>query len=269
MAITSANDYINSAKQIIPFTKTGSVTSVAATRFSVFNAAGNPGAGTLALTSALTGVVPDATVAGYPSLNAFGGSAVGYLSRVAYSSSVTGRLELWDRVFGINVLLTSAATTTLASQASYSARIPNSNYAGLRIFLEVTTVVSATATTVQVTYTNQAGTTGRTAIVSGSLSGFTVNRLVEVALQAGDSGVQKIETVIVGGTPATGGAAVNVIVLRPLWTNRVPIANGGGVDGVDRTGLPQVYATSALFLTSVPDSTSTGVPDLNIEIANN
>ena len=267
MAISTGDQYIASAKQIVPYTKTGSVTTVAATRFTVFNQAGNPGAGTAALTTALTGVVPDDTVAGYPLLNAFGGGAVGYLTRVNYSNTVAGRLELWDRLFGINVSLLSLATTTLSSQASYSARIPNSSYAGLRIFIEITTAVSATATTVTVTYTNQSGATGHTSSAI-SVNGFTVNRLVEVPLQAGDSGVQKIESVVVGGTVATTGA-VNVIVLRPLWTKRVNVVNDAGTDGLDKTGMPQVFATSALFLTCVPDSTSSGVPDLNIEIANN
>lgn len=265
MAITNGDGYIGSAKQICPFTKTASTTTIANTRFSVFDKAGNPGAGTLALSTALTGVVPTDSDAGYPTINSFGGGNTGYLTRVQFASSVTGRLELWDRLFGINVSLASLATTTLASQASYSGRVPGSNYAGLRIFLEFTTAAAA-ATTVNVTYTNQAGTTGRSTGATASLSGTTVNRLIELPLQAGDTGVQKIETVVVGGT--AGAGAVNVIVLRPLWTCRVGLANGGDVHGPDKTGMPVVYDTSALYVTCIPDSTSSGVPDLNIEIAN-
>jgi hypothetical protein len=267
MAITSGDTYIASAKQIIPFTKTSSVTTIANTRFTTFGVAGNVGAGTRAMTTATTGAVPDDTVAGYPLLNAFGGSATGYLTRVQYANTVTGRMEIWDKLFGINVPILPVATTTLASQASYSARIPNSNYAGLRLFLEVTTAfTSATAATVTVTYTNQSGTTGRTT-GAVTMANYTVDRWIELPLQAGDSGIQKIETVVVGGTAGTAGN-FNVIVCRPLWTNRVQLANGGGVDGLDRTGLPVTYATSALVVTCVPDSTSSGVPDLNIEIAN-
>jgi hypothetical protein len=267
MAITSGDGYIASTKQIIPFTKTGAVTTVALTRFGTFAAAGTPTAGTLAMTTALTGAVPDDTVAGYPLLNAFGGAATGYLTRVQYNSSVTGRMELWDKLFGINVSLTALATTTLSGQISYSGRIPNSSYAGLRIFMEVTTAISNTATTVTVTYTNQSGATGHTTVATAGLNSYTASRWLEITLQAGDYGVQKIESVIVGGTVATAGA-VNILVVRPLWSNRVPLANGGGLDGIDRTGMPIVFATSALTLTCIPDATSTGVPDLNIEIAN-
>ena len=185
MAIATGDAYIASAKQIVPFTKTASTTTIATTRFSVFDKAGNPGAGTLALTTALTGSVEASGTAGYPSLTTFGGGATGYLSRVAFASSVVGRIELWDRLFGIN---------------------------------------------------------------------------------AGDSGVNSIQTVVVGGT--AGAGAVNIIVLRPLWTGRINIANGADLHGPDKTGMPVVFATSALYLTTIADSTSSGVPDLNIEIAN-
>ena len=92
VAITTGDGYVGSAKQIIPFTKTAPTTTIAATRFSVFDKAGNPGAGTLALTTATTGVCPTDATAGYPSINAFSGGAKGYLSRVAFASSVVGRI---------------------------------------------------------------------------------------------------------------------------------------------------------------------------------
>ena len=266
MAITSGDTYIGAAKQIVPFTKTASTTTVANTRFSVFDKAGNPGAGTLALTTALTGVVPDDTVAGYPTINAFGGGATGYLSRVQFASSVVQRIEIWDRLFGINVSLAALATTTLSGASSYLGRVPGgANAHGTRLFAEFTTAAAA-ASTITVTYTNSAGTAGRSTGASASVSGFTVNRLLELPLQAGDSGVNSIQTVVVGGT--AGAGAVNIIVLRPLWTARVPVANSGDVHGPDKTGMPQVYDTSALYVTCIPDSTSTGVPDLNIEISN-
>ena len=266
MAIATGDAYIASAKQIVPFTKTASTTTIATTRFSVFDKAGNPGAGTLALTTALTGSVEASGTAGYPSLTTFGGGATGYLSRVAFASSVVGRIELWDRLFGINVSLAALATTTLSGAGSYLGRVPGGTSAvGTRLFAEFTTAAAA-ASTITVTYTNQAGTAARTTGASASVSGFTVNRLLELPLQAGDSGVNSIQTVVVGGT--AGAGAVNIIVLRPLWTGRINIANGADIHGPDKTGMPVVFATSALYLTTIADSTSSGVPDLNIEIAN-
>lgn len=267
MAITSGDNYIASAKQIIPFVKTASLTTTANTRYNVLTLAGNPAAGTLALTTALTGQVPTSADTGYPIINAFGSGNTGYLTRVQYANTVATRMDIWDKLFGFNFAFTTLATYTLASQASYASRIPNSNYAGLRLFLEITTNSSgATSTTVTVTYTNQAGTTGRTTGAI-TMATYTASRWVELPLQAGDTGIQKIESVVVGGTIATAGVA-NVIVARPLWTNRVQVVNGGGLDGLDRTGMPIVFATSALTVCVLTDATSSGIPDFNIEIAN-
>lgn len=266
MAITNGDGYIASAKQIIPYAKSAALTTVAATRYTVRQQAGNPGAGTLAFATT-PGVVPTDATSGMPVINAFGGGATGYLSRVSFGNSVAGRLELWDVLYGCNVSLTALATTTVTAPASYLGRTPDGTGVGLRIFAEITTTVSATATTIQVTYTRNDGTAARTSVASGSLSGFVAGRWQEIQLAAGDGGVQKIESIIVGGTVATAGAA-NIIVARPLWSNRVFAANSGGVDGIDRTGLPVVYADSALVLTNIADSTSAGLPDLSIEVCN-
>jgi len=270
MAITTGDGYIAAAKQILPYTKTATVTTVSLARYTVAQAAGNPGAVTLLGTATPGGGVPDDSIAGYPIINAFGGSA-GYLTRVAFASSIVGRMELWDKLYAVGITtsqLGTLQTLTLSTQPSYSTRVPNgTDYTGLRIFVEITTTMSATATTINVTYTNQAGTTGRTSVATASLSGFVAGRWVEMPLQTGDTGVQKIESVIIGGATNASGA-LNVIVARPLWTARINIANGGDIHGLDKTGMPYVYANSALVLTVITDSTSSGVPDLNIEIAN-
>ena len=269
MAITTGDGYIASSKQIVSYTKTSSITTISNTRFSPFDRAGNPAAGTLALTTALTGVVPTDATAGYPSLNTFGAGNTGYLTRVQYSSSVVQRLEIWDALWGINVPTTPAAPTTytMSGASSYLGRCPSGHGDGCRIMLVVSTQVAASNVTITVTYTNSAGTSGRSTSSSGSLSGFTGSRILELALQTGDSGVDSIQSVIVGGTPAASGA-VNVMVLRPLWTQRVPVANGGDTQGLDKTGMPIVYTDSALLVTCIPDSTSTGVFDCLLEIAN-
>jgi hypothetical protein len=271
MAISTGDQYIASSKQVIPYTKTGAVTTIAATRFATLQAAGFPGAGTLPSTGtpAGGGALFTSSSSGMPTINSFGSGATGYLSRVQYTSSVAARLEIVDKIWGVVPTLTALATTTVTSPVSYTSRIPGgTDYSGLRMYVEITTTMAASATTLQVTYTNQAGATGKASGTTASLSGFTAGRWVELPLATGDTGVQAITAVTVGGATNASGAA-NIIIVRPLWTNRVNVVNGGGTDGLDRTGLPIVYATSALSVQSIPDSTSTGVIDMNIEIANN
>jgi len=270
MTITSNDQYIAALKQRIEWMKNASRTTVAGVPFSVFDLAGQPGAGTLAGTSTANGVVPTAATAGCPIINF--SSGVGYLSKVEFNNSVMCRLALFDLLFKAGAYSYAAGTTSLSSQPSYLSRCPDGNGAGAEIWIEVSTAfVTGTAWQVQVTYTNSAGVTGRTSIISAAqaAAGLTLGKLFQMALQSGDTGVQKIESVIVtnGGTAMTAGN-FNVLVLRPLWTSgRVPIANGGDIHDYLKTGFPIVYNTSAFYVQVCADSTASGTPEINFEIA--
>jgi len=273
MAITTWDGYIGSAKQPLSFVKTASRTTVALNWFSVFDLAGNPGGGTLAGTSTTAGVVPTDATAGCPTINAFGGGATGYLAQVDFGNTVACRMMLFDMLFKAGAYSFAAGTTTLSAQPSYSSRVAGgTDYADTQIRIEVSTAfATGTSWSVVVTYTNQSGTAGRSTVAFTGLAAaaLTQGKMLQLALQAGDTGVQKIESVVVtnGGTAMTAGA-FNVLVLRPLWSGRCRTANDGDVHDLAKTGMPQVYADSALVLAVNPDSTSTGVPELELVIAN-
>jgi hypothetical protein len=221
-------------------------------------------------------VVPaGGTDAGYPIINAFGASASGHITNVEYANNVASRIMVYDTLFKAGAFAFTGQTNTLTTQPSYSARVPSgTDFTNTEIWIEVTTAfVTGTSWQVQVTYTNQAGTAGRTSIISTAqaAAGLTLGKMFQIALQAGDTGVQKIESVIVtnGGTAMTAGN-FNVLVIRPLWTGRVPLANFGDIHDYLRIGLPRVFATSALAFCVNADSTSTGAPvELMLTIANN
>jgi hypothetical protein len=231
---------------------------------SVFDVAGSPGAGTLAGTSTTAGIVPDGSVAGYPVINAFGGSATGYISKVEFGSSVACWIDIYDRLFLAGAYAYNAAVT-LSSQPSFSGRVPGgTDFKGLQLWMECVTAMT-TSLILTVTYTNQDGATGHT---TGAVSlGFApiLGRCFQMPLAAGDSGIQKVESVT--ATNSTAGT-FNVMILRPLWSGRVVVANSGDVHDLLRTGMPQVFQTSALYGLITADSTATGIPDMTIEIAN-
>lgn len=272
MAISTWDQFIASAKQYISIFKSASRTTVATGWFSVFDLAGNPGAGTLAGTSTAAGVVPNDATAGCPTIDAFGGAATGYLAQVDFGSSVACRMKIFDMVFKAGAYGFAAGTTTLAAQPSYVSRMPGGSYGDTQIWIEVSTAfVTGTAWQVQVTYTNQSGVTGRSTVITAAAAAaaLTLGRMYQLALQSGDTGVQKIESVIVtnGGTAMTAGA-FNVLVLRPLWSGRCRIANDGDVHDLAKTGMPVLFADSALVLAVSADSTSSGIPELELVIAN-
>lgn len=261
--ITSLDLYIASAKQRVQWMRSATRATIAASWFSLFDVAGQPGAGTLAGTSTAAGVVPTSSTAGCPTINAFGGSATGRLSKVEFGCSIACRLSIYDLLFKAGAY-TFNASQALSAQPSYSARVPGTNYAGLEIWCEQVTAATGNQA-VNVTYTNQAGTAGQTTGAVGIGAAQTVGRMWQLPLAAGDSGVQMITNVV--GSVATVGT-FNVLVLRPLWSGRVRIANDGDVHDLLKTGMPQVFATSALYWLTNTDSNSSGFPEMSVEIAN-
>lgn len=263
MAIASLDNYIASAKQLIPFSNTTTRTSVASAYFSVFDVAGNPGAGTLAGSSTTTGTVPTDATAGCPAINAFGGSATGYLAKVSFGCTVACRIYLYDLLWKGGAYAFNASTSG-NTPTSYSSRVPGgTDYNGLEIWLEQVTAGTGSQS-VAVTYINQAGTTGRS---TGTVVTATniVGRCHRLPLQAGDTGVQGVTGVV--GSVASAGT-FNILVLRPLDTERINAANVSVTHDWSQTGSPILFADSALYRLISADSTSTGISELGIVVAN-
>ncbi len=261
MTIASLDDYIAAPKQVIQITKTASRTSTAATPFNIFDLAGSPGAGPVVPGGGNNGNVPVDTDVGYPVINPFAVGAVGYVSRFTFSSTVAGRLTLYDRVWWGGQYDWNAGTVTVTTP-SYSSRLPGGDFKGLQLWAAVHTALVGTLT-LTVTYTNQSGTTGRVATAS-FIAAATLGRMLQLPLQAGDDGIQSIQSIQLAG--ATGGA-VTLMILRYLAEGRVRSVNDGDAQSMLETGLPIVNDTAALMLIATPDSTATGIPSVQIEIA--
>jgi hypothetical protein len=263
MAITSFDPgLIGATKQGVTWVRTGTRTTVAAAWFGMLDVAGNPGSGTLAGTSTTAGVVPTDATGGMPVINAFGGGATGYLATVDFGNTVACRLRTSDMLFKAGAYAFNA-NTALTAQPSYSGRLPGTDYKDTQLWVEAVTAFTGNPT-FTITYTNQDGTGSRTATLAAGLAP-TLGRRLQIPLQSGDTGIQKIDNVQC--TVATVGT-FNVLVLRPLWTGRVRLANDGDMHGPDRTMLPEVYADSALDTMISTDSTSSGVPEIEFTIAN-
>ena len=263
MAITTLDGLIAAPKQRVQIAKTASRTSVGGAWFSVFDQAGNPGAGTLAGANTTTGVVPNDATAGVPILNAFGGGATGYVTGVEFASSVTCRVMLFDLLWKGGAYAFNASTTG-QTPASYSARVPGgTDFTNTEIWLEQVTA-GTLVQNVNVTYINQAGTAGRsTGTVATAVN--IVGRMWQLPLQAGDSGVQGVSGVV--GSVASAGT-FNILVLRPLWVGRVIVANAGDIHDYLRVGMPAITAEAALGIAVLADSTATGLPEMMVTIAN-
>lgn len=266
MAITTRDGLIAAAKVIAPHYKTTTRTTVAGGWFSMFDIAGNPGAGTLAVGNTANGLVHTDAVAGYPNIPFAANRS--YLSRLAASNTVISQLALYDRVFSCGAYAFNA-NTNLASQPSFASRVSYdggaANYNGLELWAEQVTAATGNQA-VNVTYTNQGGTGSRTTGATGIGAAPTVGRCWQLPLQSGDSGVQRIDNVT--GSVASAGT-FNVHVLRPLVRLYIPVANQQVLLNWADLGLPELFNDSALFwMVRAPAGTSSGTPWLEHQVAN-
>lgn len=263
MAIATYADYKADKNQTVEVFNATSVTSIASAMFSCWN-------GTLAGANTANGVVPTDSDTGLPDygprLDTFGAGAKGYLTRAVFvnqgANSSNGVGILFDMVFKAGAYAFNA-NTTLASQPSYAARMPNgTDFNNTELWFEGVTAFTGNLT-LTVTYTNQAGVAGRT---TGSFApgvAPTVRRCFRLPLQAGDTGIQRVDSVV--STVATAGT-FNILVLRRLSMGRVlsvtqdvrtPNVNGADVL---MTGMQEVFDTSCFTVIQLCDGTTTGQP---------
>jgi hypothetical protein len=263
MALSTFDDYLAATKQMVIQKKTASITTVAQIMSSPFNLAGTPGAGTLAGTSTTAGVVPTDATAGCPTINAFGGSGVGKITRLNAYCSVSGQLMLADMLWKGGAYPYNAAVT-LADQPSFSTRVPSgTDFTGCEIWLEQVTAMTGNQS-IRIQYTDGANASQDTGTIATGVAPI-VGRMFRLPMPGGN-GVKRID--VVTSTVSTAGT-FNVLVLRPLALVRIPFAGYSEQRDMFGTGAPLVYADSALVCFCRPDSTALGLPEFDIEIASN
>ncbi len=265
MAITTLDGLIAAPRSNLPLYKTAARTTIANGWFSMFDIAGNPGAGTLAGLSTTTGTVPTDAISGYPVIPFTANRS--YITKLVASNTVVGQIRLFDRLwvggsYAFNANTSGNTPASFASRVSYDGGA--ANYNGLELWVETVTATTGNQTW-NVTYTDQDGNAGATTGAVGIGAAPTVGRCWQLPLAAGDSGLQGV-TGVVGGTGTVGTA--NIMVLRPLVDVYIGTANQLIVFNYTDIGMTEVFNDSALFGLYNLTGTSSGTPYLNIQIAN-
>lgn len=169
---------------------------------------------------------------------------------------------LYDRLWNSGPL--SATQTTAQTINSVALNRPDANGVNAEAWHEVYALMGSETVTVAptISYTNTAGTAGRT----GTLLGYTGSRNITYtspfSLQAGDLGVKSIQSFT---NPQTNTSGTPGLVLRRR------IAAIGGVWGPMQlnhwgTGLPRVDNGAALEVVGLSGGTASGVPALTVEL---
>jgi hypothetical protein len=124
---------------------------------------------------------------------------------------------------GLNATLTTAQTTNLPTAGLTRHTTGEGVMAGIVIY----TTVGTTATTITISYTNSAGVSGRTSTATsfGGTGFREAAILIPIPLQAGDTGVESIESVTVTATTGTAGN-FGVCMYKPLAMISLESATG-------------------------------------------
>ena len=257
MAIATFDAASAGARPPVQLAKAVSPTLVAGRPHSTWRLAGTPGAGSFDTT--LNGVtLTGATAGAIPRDNPATGNA--YLLRASGQALQAGRLIIYDRLWhngGFTITSTAAQNIT---SPTWPARCPTSATDdtpvttgwGVQLAVEVSAATGAGTPTITVSYTNQAGTAGRSATNTlATVATSAIGAWYPIGLQAGDSGVQSVQSLTLSATWTSG--TMNLVAVRQIA--EINCANTGQIDWLSG-GAPRIYDNSCLFMVFVPTATT-------------
>ena len=180
-----------------------------------------------------------------------------YLGRWEASlSGNTGKIILADRLWdngGISITSTSAQTLT---SPTWPARdvAGTTNGDGVLLAVELNSPLGASLNStnfITLSYTNQAGTSGQTATtipysnVGGAGDVTLQGQFVQFGLQAGDTGVQSVQSLTLSNSLVSG--TINLVAYREIA--HIAVDRPLRTFAFDATmGMPQAYAGTVPFL---------------------
>lgn len=131
-------------------------------------------------------------------------------------NSQFGTVVLYDRLSaqgGLSATVVGAQTTNLPT----AALTRYTSGEGVEIWLEIYTLIGATARTITATYTNQAGVGSRVTqpMIFGGTGFREAQRATLLPLQDGDTGVRSVQSVNAVATTGTAGA-FGITLAKPL-----------------------------------------------------
>ena len=267
MAITTLDQAAAGGQPPWAFAKGVTPTLVGGRPHSLWYLGGFPGAGSApgattaggtALTQATYGAVAGALPHNDPS-----GGLVTELLKLSAMATQPGQLILADRLLhcgaqssaaAISLTVTSAQTI---NTATLPARDSNGATAGAGVMcgVEVSTVTGAGTPTLTLGYTNSAATASRSSTnIDPTVATSAVGAFYRMGLQAGDVGIQSIQSLTLSATWTSGALAL--VLYRHLASLELTAANVPNVIDWLTSGAPRLYNGCCPFLIFVPSTTT-------------
>jgi hypothetical protein len=180
-----------------------------------------------------------------------------YLTTLNCSSSVTGDLALWDFLWVNSGIAVTTTTAQTINSVAWPARDldGSTNGQGVNAAILVTTATTnaGAITNTTLSYTNQAGTAGRTATIASFPAAAVIGTIVPFQLAAGDSGIRSIQTITLG--TSYGGGAISLVSYTIACSVGQPVANVGADKAYGAPGV-RLYTGSCLLAVRIPSATT-------------
>ncbi len=255
MAITTVDGALAGMRFPRPFMKTGNTMPTAGgfRAYTPWYVGGSPGVGATPA-AGLNGAALTASVAGMiERANPSSGNA--HVARWSIAVSQAGVIMLIDRMWANSGLSVTSIVAQNLTPAALPARdiAASTNGDGVMAAIEWSATGGAGTPTVTLSYTNQSGTSGRTATLTGITAPVT-GTFEFFTLQGGDTGIQSVQSVTQSATRTSG--TMHLILFRLISTIEINLANTSNALDPLTGSLPRIYNDSVLQVLFVNTSTS-------------
>lgn len=270
MAFTTIDDVVAAlgAGKKIDLHKASATAEGAGTWHSLWKVAGQPVAGATP-SGGLAGSIPTLATAGAISrwTNPTGGAETRLLHAVI-SGSTQGKVILYDRLWANSGMSGAQTTTNTTLGATPDLTRPDALGDGVELWGEIYTAIGATGATLNVQYTNQAGTTGQVATYAHPANAESVGQMFPLVLAAGDTGVRKATAYHWSVSTGTAGD-FGLVLLRRVAEIPIQLLNIGYVLDFAGLGMPQILDDACLSMMVLCTTTNTGLLQGSIVIGQN
>jgi hypothetical protein len=174
------------------------------------------------------------------------------------SSANGGSIILADRLWHNSGIVVTTTTAQTINSVAWPARDKNGATLGEGVYigLEVSTATGAGASVISISYTNSAGTAGRTGTAIPLYAATSVAGSFYIfGLQAGDTGVRSVQTYT--STVSMTSGVVHLVAFRYLSVLPLVAAAVPSISDAVTGGLPREYDTTVPFLLYQPQATTT------------
>lgn len=262
MAIATMDDLVAALPgQVLSFYKPSLTAKGAGTWQSLWTAAGTPGAGSTPASGTGGTVCTSSTAGALTFINPTGGDLT-YLARALAATNTVGSLIIYDRLVTTSGL---SGTSTGTQTVNSSALTRYTDGVGVTAWVEWYTATGGTASNLTLSYTDQAGTTGRTAPAVAFTQTPVIGQMQPIPL-IGNDGIRVAESVTLSASTGTVGN-FGITLMRRLLTIPMPLANTSTAMDAFAAGLQDIKDSACLAFAVWCSTTSTGIVNGEISLA--